>query len=92
MENSLDGFILFLGIALVAFLLLALLVKFFVEIYIPLATECDFIREEIARSYGDGREHWENELKKLYMRSVPFIGGYLLERSARKKKKQFSKK
>lgn len=92
MENTFDGFILFLGVALIAFLVLTLLFKFFVEIYIPFATERDFIRDEIVRSYGEGRAHWENELKKLYMRNIPLIGGYLLERNARKRRKQFSEK
>ena len=91
MENNANIFVEFLGICLVADILIILLVKYISTIYTPFIEERDFLKMEIARSHGDSRVHYQHELKRLYLLQIPFIGGFLIQASrkkARKRKKQ----
>ena len=91
MENSSNGLIEFLGICMVAVILIILLIKYISCVYMPFVKERDFIKMEIARSHGDSRVHYQHELKRLYLLQIPFIGGFLIQASrkkARKRKKQ----
>lgn len=87
MENSADNLVLFLGVCLVIFILAALFVKFVLEVYVPFVADREYIKTEIARSYGKGRRHWEMELKKLYLSNIPLIGDYLASRVGRRKRR-----
>ena len=92
MENNANIFFEFLGICLVAVILIILAIKYISTVYMPFVEERDFIKMEIARSHGSSRVHWKHELHRLYMAQIPFVGGMLAEanrmREAKKRKKQ----
>ena len=88
MENNANIFIEFLGICLVATILIILLVKYISTVYMPFIEERDFLKMEIARSHGNNRVHYQHELKRLYLSQIPFIGASLAERSRRKSREQ----
>ena len=79
MENNANIFVEFLGICLVAVILIILLVKYISTVYMPFVEERDFIKMEIARSHGNSRVHWQHELHRLYLAQIPFVGGMLAE-------------
>lgn len=86
MENTTDSLVIFLGVCLGAFILIALLIKFVMGIYVPFITDRDYIKMEIVRSHGKGRRHWEKELKKLYLSQIPLVGGYLANRVGKRRR------
>lgn len=79
MENNANMFVEFLGICLVAVILIILAIKYVLTVYMPFVEERDFIKMEIARSHGNSRVHWQHELRRLYLAQIPFIGGILAE-------------
>lgn len=79
MENNANMFVEFLGICLVAVILIILAIKYVSTVYMPFVEERDFIKMEIARSHGNSRVHWQHELRRLYLAQIPFIGGILAE-------------
>ena len=79
MENNANMFVEFLGICLVAVILIILAVKYISTVYMPFVEERDFIKMEIARSHGNRRVHWQHELHRLYLAQIPLIGGILAE-------------
>ena len=80
MQSVGDRFILLVGILIGIFLVIALVVKFVTDFYIPFIFERDYIKMEIARSYGDERLYWQWKMKKLYVSSIPVIGKYLIKK------------
>lgn len=88
MENNTNMFVEFLGICLVAIILIILLVKYISTIYMPFVEERDFLKMEIARSHGNNRVHYQHELKRLYLSQIPFIGGMLAEANRKRMRKR----
>lgn len=88
MENNANIFIEFLGICLVAVILIILAIKYIAAIYMPFIEERDFLKMEIARSHGNNRVHYQHELKRLYLSQIPFIGGFLVEASRKRASKR----
>lgn len=91
MENNANIFIEFLGICLVAVILIILIVKYISTVYIPFIEERDFLKMEIARSHGNNRVHYQHELKRLYLSQIPFIGTMLAEANRNRMRKQRKK-
>lgn len=88
MENNANMFVEFLGMCLVAVILIILAIKYISTVYMPFVEERDFIKMEIARSHGDSRVHYQHELKRLYLSQIPFIGGFLVEASRKRARKR----
>ena len=54
-----------------------LIISLYVNFYIPFKKERDYIKMEMERSYKqDEYRHWQRKLKRLYLRSIPFIGRF----------------
>ena len=91
MENNANMFVEFLGICLVAIILIILAIKYISSVYMPFVEERDFLKMEIARSHGNNRVHYQHELKRLYLSQIPFIGVMLAEanraREAKRRRK-----
>ncbi len=91
MENNANIFVEFLGICLVAVILISLAIKYILTVYMPFVEERDFIKMEIARSHGNSRVHWQHELRRLYLAQIPLIGGMLAEANKRREVKKREK-
>ncbi len=87
MDKATDILFSLIGIGLVVFFLIIFIVKFIMDIYVPFIAERDYIKTEITRSYGDRRLHWERELKRLYVGSIPVVGEYFAGKIGRRGKK-----
>lgn len=59
------------GIVLVVGIIILCL---YIEHYIPFKNTREYIQMEISRSYTQEEyEFWKNEMKKLYIKSIPII-------------------
>ncbi|MBO5930462.1 MAG: hypothetical protein J6Q27_04120 [Clostridia bacterium] len=80
MENSTDTlfsqdtFLTFILVAVVLFILFAILI----DRIIPFIEECEDIKREIARADSE-KEYlrWKKKLRRLYLSCIPFIGRFL---------------
>ena len=70
-----NGFLLFLGVVILI-ILIATVIWF--KVITPFLRERDYIKREIRRSLGDKDEYeyYQQELKALYLRSIPLIGKF----------------
>ena len=81
METEANILVELLGILLVILIFMIFMVKYIMNVYMPFVDDRDFILLEIRRTHGDERIHWKNELKRLYISQIPFVGRYLAEKS-----------
>ena len=64
------------GIAIAFFMILAV---FSVKVIVPFSRERSYIKAEINRTDGAVLCYWKHELKKLYVRQIPFFGKMILK-------------
>lgn len=64
-------------IAIAVLLLAVFVINYYVSVIIPFNNEKKYIEEEIQRSVGRARRHWQKKLKKHKLTLVPFIGKWL---------------
>ncbi len=67
-------FFVFMGLAIIVlFFLLAI----YFDIIVPLMKEREYIKMEMQRSFNEeAYRYWKNELKRAYLRRIPFIGRF----------------
>ena len=67
--------ILFLAVNI---LLIFIVILIWINNIVPFLEKREYIKMEIKRSDNDDRYcYWKNELKKLYLHSIPIIGRFL---------------
>ena len=52
----------------------------YVEFYLPFIKQIRIIKLELNRSDGEEREYWQRELRRVYVRCIPFVGERLYRR------------
>ena len=58
-------------------LLIFIVILIWINNIVPFLEKCKYIKMEIKRSADDDRcRYWKNELKKLYLHSMPIIGRF----------------
>ena len=80
LEYSTDTLLNYEFLVLIAAVLVGTIVviAIFVNFFIPFKEERDYIKMEMERSFEeDEYRYWRRELKRLYLRSIPFIGRFL---------------
>lgn len=87
MDITTDIFLQFLAIILILFFIIVIAMKFIMNVYIPFLDEREYIQMEIARNGGSERQHWERELRRLYIGSIPIIGKHINRRERRRRRK-----
>ena len=78
MKQTPDIFSVTIFLVLVIVIALAVIFVICEKVLIPFNAKTRYIKMEIKRSNGSERRHWQKKLKKHYLRSVPFIGKFLL--------------
>lgn len=86
--NYTDLFFSFLGVCLIAVLIIGLLLAYFFRVYVPFADERDFIKMEIMRCDEDGRRKWTRRLRELYISQIPILGRIILSMMSSRRKRR----
>lgn len=77
-EMTESSYIAMHGIILLIFIFMILAV-FCVKVLVPFVRERSYIKTEINRTDGEELYYWKRELKKLYLRQIPFFGKMILK-------------
>lgn len=77
-EMTESSYIAMHGIVLLIFIFMILAV-FSVKVIVPFSRERSYIKAEINRTDGAELCYWKHELKKLYVRQIPFFGKMILK-------------
>lgn len=77
-EMTESSYIAMHGILLLIFIFMILAV-FIVKVIVPFSRERSYIKAEINRTDGEELCYWKHELKKLYVRQIPFFGKMILK-------------
>ena len=77
-EMTESSYIAMHGIILLIFIFMILAV-FSVKVIVPFSRERSYIKAEINRTDGEELCYWKHELKKLYVRQIPFFGKMILK-------------
>ncbi len=77
MEYTYDSsgeFFVFMGLAIIV---LFFLFAIYFNIIVPLMKEREYIKMEMQRSFNEeAYRYWKKELKRAYLRHIPFIGRF----------------
>ena len=77
-EMTESSYIAMHGIILLIFIFMILAV-FSVKVIVPFSRERSYIKAEINRTDGEELCYWKHELRKLYVRQIPFFGKMILK-------------
>ncbi len=83
-----DTFLLLAAIVMIIAFLVMFLMKFIVSVYFPFVDEHEHIKSKIIFSTShDERAYWIREKRRLYISCIPWIGGFIVQRMGKKKKR-----
>ena len=74
-QQTQDALIAGIVITLVLIFVIPAICKLYI---IPFKSYARYLKMEIKRSYGNEYRYWKRKLKRHYVRSIPFIGKFLV--------------
>ncbi len=72
-DNTEDTFLIFAFVVIIGFFIV---LAFYFNVIAPFMKARDYIKMEMQRSDGERYKYWKSELKRLYIRHIPFIGRF----------------